>query len=200
VYNRFPRKNTKPLRAVSVARTVEAPQESFEIFLGQAAQELDRRASIRNVTSTRITFLESNGINKALRTSNANPDSARRFSYRMSSYLDKYRATDISVSVDQDNPLILIGRHADKLALNLVQDDQLLCERGRAEAFLTQEFGGLPKLKPFRPHITIGSVGLQTLNAKEIAHPELLLPQEILPETIALNGLTVFLDQKALKH
>lgn len=200
MYKRFPRRATKPLRAISVARTVEAPQSEFEEFLNVIGKDLGQRASIRTVTSTRLTLLESGGIKKAMRKAHTDPQSVNKFSFWLSHQLDSYRATPIEVTVNKDEPIALMGRNRDKLALRIVEDEQVKAERAKTEELLVEEFDTLPPLKPFEPHITVGYVGIRALTTMEVRHPELLVNNDIIPTTVALNGLTVFLEGKGLKH
>jgi hypothetical protein len=186
---------------VSIARTVEAPQQGFAEFLYVMGSSLGRLAKIRTITSTQMTFLESSGISNALRNSRSDPQAVQRFSYWLSGQLNEYRGKNIYVTIDPDHPIIICGRHDNKLALNILKDEQIGGEREKGEELLDQKFGNLPRLKPFKPHITIGSIGIQGLSAVEVEHPELLIPREVeIPERVALNGLTVFLDGKGLVH
>lgn len=202
MYTRLTRnRNRSRLKAVSVARTVEASQEHFQEFLTTVGRELGQLASIRTITSTRLTFLESGGINMAARQSRMDSRAISRFSYWLSNRLDANRAQDIFVQVDRGQPFKIMGKRHDKLALNILEDEQLMAERANTEALLKEEFGELPKLKSFEPHITIGFVHPTALSVYEQRHPEILLPEDLsIPTHIALNGLSVYLDDKRLRH
>jgi hypothetical protein len=179
---------------------VQEPQPEFEDFLKHAGRALGRRASIRAITSTHLTFLESRDAKKVMRESRVNSEEAKRFSFWMSNQLDQYRTQHIDVTIDEQRPLKIMGQRQDMLVLNIIEDEQIIAERNRTESLLQEEFGELPKLKGFEPHISIGYIGTKTLSPIELRRPETLLPRGIIPETIALNGLTVFLDGKGLKH
>lgn len=200
MYNRFQRKSNQKLSAVSVARTVEAPQRNFEEFLIEAGRELGRRATVSAITSTRMTILESNGISRALRAGRADPRATNSFSYWLSSNLDRYRCSGMVMDIDQEQPLVLKGRNNNRLAFNLVSTDESIEQRERAEKLVAERFGDLPKLKPFDEHITWASMHLGRLSASEIENPSQLLPNIEMPQSIALNGLSVFVDGCALKH
>lgn len=199
-YNRYPRHNRKRLRAVSVARTVEAPQPDFEIFLNDAGSKLGRLATVTAITSTRVTILESNGISRALRLSKADPRAIAEFSYWLSSHLDSYRVHGMDMHVDPDRPLKLMGRNQNTLVLNLLTNEYSQEQRDKAEELLRQRFGELPELKSFDEHVSFAHVHAGRLTEMEKEDPSLLLQGVAIPETVALNGLTVFLDGKALVH
>lgn len=201
MYNRYERKNYKPLRAISVARTVETPQQEFENFLQNAGRALGHRGNIRNIASTRITLLQSSGVQKVMRYHRrTDPQSATRFSYWMSNQLDSSRMEPITVAVNPKRPIKIMGTKGDKLTLNIIEDERLAAERNRTENLLQDEFGDLPEIRSFEPHITIGYIGQQALSALEIRRPESLIPNTAIPESIALNGLMVFVDGNGLKH
>lgn len=203
MHNRFPRKSRKPLRAVSIARTVEAPQPNFQEFLNLAGLDLGRRADIRTITSTRMTFLESKGIKKAMRRARSDPRDVQTFAYYMSNQLDQYRASNVDAHVNPEKRLKLMGRYSNKLVLNMIDEPILVGQHNKSEELVEEEFGPLPELTPFDAHITIGEIAIGGLTEEQLEYPEKLLSDEVqakIPETIALNGLQVFLDGKCLKH
>lgn len=200
VYNRFPRKTNRPLKAVSVARTVEAPQPPFEDFLNSVGRELGRRAIIRTITSTRVTFVESGGIRRELVRAHSDNKAVQRFSFWMSGQLDQYRGTNMDATIDTKESLKLMGRRGNKLALGIIPSDFLTQQRDLIEELLAKKFEHLPKLKAFDPHLTVGEVHLASLTPAEQERPELLIPETLIPEIVALNGLSVFLGDRNLKH
>lgn len=205
MHKRQKRANNKPLGAVFVARTLELPQENFEAFLRDTGSDLQGIATLRSITSTHLSLFEVSGIRRAMKVSHTEPREVAGFSYDLSNKLDVYRARPIEVAVDQDKPLKIFGKRNDKLALNLIDDEGLVEERQRIEAILRDRFETeereLPEPMPFDPHVTIGHISLKGLSveAREKTY-EMLSPGTVIPETIALNGLRVFLNDKALKH
>lgn len=198
-YNRFPRERRKPPRSVSVARKVDTPQPMFQDFLNDAGAALvDRRISIRTITSTHVTFLQARSIRDALRATFPEPAGVNRFSYWLRGQLVPFNAQNISAAVDPQLPLKIIGDHRNKLVLNLIEDDRLHLERERIERLLTGEFNDVLELEAFDPHITLGKVVLQELSRRERKNPSLLIPEVAIPETVALDGLTVFLGETGL--
>lgn len=200
LHNRFARKSNTPLKAVSIARTLETPQTEVESFINQVGKKLDRRGEVLAVTSARMTILESKGIRRAHRRAHADPKAVSNFSYRLSNHLDQYRTQDIDVTVDPKEPIKLFGRNSNRLSLNFLLSDQLIEERRRVDDFLLEEFGEVPHLKELEPHVSLAKVCLRALTSNEIEYPSLLVPEAMIPTTVALNGLSVFLDGKALKH
>lgn len=205
MHKRQRRSNGKPFRTVFVARTLELPQDNFESFLRDTGADLQGIATLRSITSTHLSLFEVSGIRRAMQASHTEPREVAGFSYELSSKLDEYRARPIEVEVDRDRPLKIFGKRNDKLALNLIDDEGLVEERQRIETILRERFeipdSEFPEPMPFDPHVTIGHISLRglSLDAREKTH-EMLSPTTVIPESVALNGLRVFLNDKALKH
>lgn len=191
-----------PLKAIHVDRTVELPQPNFEAMLSNFGRSLDRPVKIWVAGSTHLTFLESSGVVLAMRKLRKGPREMQNFSYGLSNKIDDYRVSGIKVSVDPARPLAVIGKNQDKLALNLVKDEQLHSERQRIEQIAKNEFGeDLPPLKSFKPHITIGRMAVGGTLPQELRiPPEDLFNDFGIPQTIALNGMRVYLNGETLKH
>lgn len=199
---RFQRKNYSPRMAVSIARTVEFPQPDFEDLLHVAGRELGRLVKVREITNTRITFLQSGGVDRAMkRARNYDNKKLRSFVHGLGSKLDEHRHYNLEVQVDEHRPLIFIGRNRDKLALNIVPDDRLMEERENIEDALREEFGEVPKMRPFNPHITIGEA-TKLIDESQKKDPCELFVEEglVIPDFVVLNGLNAYLDQKSLSR
>lgn len=186
--------DSQSLRAVSIARTVQEPQAEFEEFLKNTGRVLGRRGSIRAITSTRMTFLESRDAKRAMRLGKATPQQSLQFSYWLGNRLNVSRSKDLEVTVDDEEPLKIMGNDYDKLVLRVYADQDVVNARNRAEALLAERFGELPEMRSFEPHITLGYIGLSHLTEEQIANPSILLPPEIIPKQVVLNGLSIYLD------
>jgi hypothetical protein len=140
---------------------------------------------------------------------------------------------DYDVPVDPAQPLALFGRNKDRLALQLhPRDYRLVGDRAVVESYIQDNYeqnDGRPVSRRFldrnsarfRPHITIGDVRYENMDARQVetfqADPSVFLIREsyrqmasdredygesyavqdiILPEHVALNGLKVFCQQK----
>lgn len=191
-----------PLKAIHVDRTVELPQHNFESLLTTMGKRLDRPVKIWVASSTHLTFLESRGVYLAMRRLQKGPKEMQSFSYGLSNKIDDYRIKGIKVAVDTNKPLAVIGNNHDKLAINIVKDEQLQAERLRIEDIAKSEFGeNLPPLKGFAPHITIGRMVVAgSLPIELKMPPDELFANFAIPETIALNGMRVYLNGEVLKH
>ena len=184
----------RPLRDIYVARTVEDPQRPFENFLKRVGKRLGHMASVKTITSTHVTFLESSGsIKQTFRNHQFTPDDVRQFSGALQSYLDKQRPRENTrVAIDDEQPLVWYPNN--KLALNVVPIDELLEQREVIEQFLVSHFDSVPKLKSFEPHITLGHVDSRVVSREVRQDPRVLLPNIYIPTEVALNGLMVYLD------
>jgi hypothetical protein len=181
-----------PLREVYVARTVQEPQPKVERFLNQFGRHLGRKALIKTVGSTHLTFLETYGLGAAFRSEGYTPTDIRQFRNELDEHLkDNLPERRPLVQVDPEKPLRWMGNKA--LALNIVHDEGLSTEREAIEDFLKQRFGELPKLRPFEAHITVGRFFCRIL-PEEQGDPTLFVPGHIhVPSEVAMNGLETYL-------
>jgi hypothetical protein len=186
-----------------VARTVESRQSKVEGFLNRAGRHLGRMASIKTVSSTHLTFLESGGsLKQIFRTNGFTPRDVRSFSVDLQAHLFDREGSEphkqLLVEVNADEPLIWMGGRTNKLALNINLNEALEAERNHIEAFVGERFTHVPRLKAFDPHITIGAIDSRIIDAEARGNPGLLLPEDLhIPRHIALNGLMVYLNDIA---
>ncbi|MGH7239992.1 MAG: hypothetical protein ACREHG_07990 [Candidatus Saccharimonadales bacterium] len=184
------------LKGVYVARTTETSQPRFESFLKNFGKSLGFLTTVRNIASTHVTLLESRGVKSRFYDSGFTPQDVRQFSVDMQRQIDKVRRSHspIRVQVDPEQPFhVGIAQTRGKLALS-VASEQLQEERGIIEAKLTDEFGTLPEMNQFDPHITIGRISTGYLNRHEDLDPNSLIPDGLtVPSSVALNGLSVYL-------
>jgi hypothetical protein len=187
------------LRDIYVARTVETAQPRFSNFLDLAGRQLGRIGMMNAPGSTHLTFIESApSVKRQFRQQAYTARDVRSFSGELQQHLDSsYLEPDqtIEVFVDTERPLEWRGKHNDKLALSILLDDRLREEREHAVGFFATKFGTIPELKPFDPHITIGSVDRSSISPEARSNPGLLVAEGLtMPTRIVLNGLMVYLD------
>lgn len=202
------------LKGVYAARTTEASPQRFDYFLKRLAKHLGTVATVRNIASTHVTLLESLGVKDQFYDYDYTAKDVRAFSRKMQRRIDKsgHSKSPMKVRVDPAEPLRWVGcvdidsrpiplpdggyLQPYKLAVNLILGERLQDQRGIIEAALTEEFGELPKMRPFSPHITIGSINRpwrEQYCGQEVAD---LLPNNLVPpRLIAMNGLAVYLDK-----
>jgi hypothetical protein len=186
---------------VYVARTAEYPQPDYENFLNAASRSLGRKAIIETAASTHLTFLDSGGTTRKFREHKYTVGDVRDFRGEMQKHLIEQGLCEKTVvHVDPRLPLVTHGARRTKLALNILEDERLHLQREHIEEFVLDRFGELPKFMSFRPHVTIGELKNATLNEEYPNPRELFTSSEnegpvIIPGSVALNGLVVYLDQ-----
>ena len=198
----YRRENDRTPRRVYVARTLVEPQDEVNKFLNTLArylvQQRDRRTfGVSALGALHMTLLESAGTTPAFRQRGYTPNEVRRLSIGLQQYLANIDNTrkETKVEVDPDNPLRWYGRQANRLALNVTQNPDLQQERLHIEAFLLEHFGAVPELRALDEHVAIASFNPHTISPEARCDPTSLLPRGIvIPKTIALNGLMVFLN------
>lgn len=202
------------LKGVYAARTTETPQPKFEYFLRRFGKSLAAAATVRDIASTHITLLESLGVKDQFYSFGFDPQDVKSFSRRMQQRIDKsgHNKSPMKVKTDPEEPLRWVGcigldsepiqtsdgqyLRPHKLAVGLVLDDRLQDQRGIIEEGLTEEFGELPEMRRFSPHITIGNIHWPWREQYCQQEAVDLLPKNLaVPKTIALNGLAVYLDR-----
>lgn len=193
-------RNAAPLRDVYVARTVNTPQPKMQDFLDRVAKTAGRIAEIRTVGSTHITFLETAGVKEQFRQEGFTSADVRAFKGDLELHLrdagGDETASERRVRIDRTEPLKWRGYRDSKLALNIIPDDAMLEEREHIEGFLEERFGCVPHMKSFDPHITIGRVNPTALTIEQRRDPLKYISRDVcFPETVALNGLMVYLDR-----
>lgn len=98
------------------------------------------------------------------------------------------------VEPDKDRPLTWVP--GSQLAINVKKTEQLEDQRGRAEEYLKSQFGVLPDLRAFKPHITVATVEKGSLPGEICSDPNALLSgYDVAPPKITLNGLEVYLGR-----
>jgi hypothetical protein len=183
------------LRGVRVARTVQEPQPVFESFLDQFGARLGRRAAIKTIAKTHLTFLGSRGLARQFMSHGYTSGHIEAIRDELEERLRKTLPTGhATVRVNERAPLLWVGR-VGTLALNIVNDDRLASERAEIEKFLRTRLGELPKLDTFVPHITLGRVR-EAIPYDTWREPLRIVPTDIaIPEEVALNGLAVYLGR-----
>lgn len=211
----MPERRGHRLKGVYAARTVEAPQPRFDFFLNRLAKNLGIVATVRTAASTHVTLLESCGVKDLFYDLDFTARDVRQFSRRMQKRIDRaghYRSP-MRARVNPDEPLRWVGYPppgaeqsistnvgpgylASTLALGLVLDERLKDQRGIIEGGLVEEFGELPPIRDFSPHISIASIRKPWRDQFCQQEASDLLPRSLsLPRSIALNGLAVYLDK-----
>lgn len=184
------------LKRVYAARTTETSQPRFESFLKDFGKRLGFLTTVHNIASTHVTLLESHGVKSCFYDFGFSPQDVRQFSQDMQRQIDKVHRSrsPIRVKVDPEQPFhAVIAQTRGKLALS-VASEQLQEERGIIEAKLTDEFGTLPEMHPFDPHITIGRIAMGYLQQNAGLDPNSLIPEDLaVPTSVTLNGLSVYL-------
>jgi len=186
------RQSRSPLKDVYVARTVEEPQPVIESFLNGLGRALGHTATIYTIGSTHLTFLESRGLQPHFERDGYGPSDISDFKDELQRHLEgKFPKEDRTVVLNSRRPLRWIGYR--KLAFNIVPTVHLTAVRASVEEFLGNEFGVVPRMQSFRPHITIGEVHYDIDNTVP-QNPARLLPGGLqIPRNVAMNGLSVYL-------
>ena len=191
-----------PLKGFSIGRTVEIPQPSFEKFVNSTGRKIGKLAIIKAATNMHLTLMESRPVREAFIEKRGSDHAAmQNFAYWMVSELDGFNDHKGSVTVNPDRKVDLFGTRRDKLAICISPDEQMLNERALIEEMLRDEFGDLPKIQDFDPHITIGRVHNDRLTREQRRNPELILngTGNILPERIVMNGLSGYLNGRSMR-
>lgn len=202
------------LKGVYAARTTEASQPRLEFFLKRLAKHLGAAATVRHIASTHVTLLESFGVKDQFYNYDFTAHDVRLFSKRMQRRIDKSGSNQshLSVRVDPHEPLRWVGcvgvnseptigpdgkaLKPYKFAIGLASDQRLDDQRGIIEEGLKEEFGELPEMRLFSPHITIGTIERPWREQYCENEATALLPPGLsVPRAVALNGLAVYLDR-----
>lgn len=185
-----------PLQSVYVARTVFTPQRNLLRFRDRVSRQLRGRAHIHSLGKLHLTFLESKGVKPYFYARGYTPDRVEGFKSELEDYLsEECPVEDKKVRVDPRQPLVFItGR---QLALNIEPTDRLTMVRDCVEQFLVKQFGELPEMVSFNPHVTLGRFYAGAyISSRERSYPEALFPQTLYPpDFVALNGLSVYLGR-----
>lgn len=201
------------LEGVFVARTTRVPQPELEYFLNSFARSIGIVATIKTAASTHVTLLESCGVNQQFYNRGFTSREVHLFSRHMQRKIDRagHSRTPLVAKTDLRRPLRWVGavdldckpnlladgtpQKPYKLAVGLKLDERLRDQRGVIEDCLKEEFGKLPKIRRFSPHVTFGKILTPFREEYYDTDPLELIPSNLsVPDSIALNGLAVYLD------
>lgn len=193
-------KSSSPQGSIHVARTVKAPQREFADFLQRATKASRWLLQAKDPARTHLTLLETRGVNHRMRQDGYTPGDVRQFRGDLERHLkdawDLGTTRPCEVMIDPKRPLIWRGDRNDKLALNVIENENLETERWLIDDFLIRQFGEVPGKWPFEPHVTLGTVNTAKLSTRARRDPLELIPGiTIFPETLALNGLMASFDR-----
>jgi hypothetical protein len=184
------------LKSVYVARTVEESQKKFDSYLKTAGRTLRPAFTIRNITSTHLTFMSSRGVKEKMKAQGYRQHEARVFIAGLQKHLNKGgHHKPLRVRPDQNDTLYWPTGRPGRLAVRVMLDEQLVDARGQIEEYTTDEFGPIDALQPFdQPHITIGQAHPANIPPDARVNPNRLLGPAIKPpHWVALNGLVACL-------